>query len=695
MPRCAVLPVLALLARPAAAQGDTSRVPTLDPIVVTAERTPSALRSSTTSVSRISAAELARTPHATLADVLRRVPGFALVDFDGLGFDPQLMVRGFYGGGEVEYVVALVDGKPVAQVQTGLVPWGALPPLSTIESIEIVRGSTSALYGDAAIGGVINVITRREGQGAPLRGEGAGGTFGSWTASLGATAGIGGHDATASAGFDHTDGFRAHSARDAARLQASATLLATAATRLALSVRSYSRSFDEPGPLLDSLLAQNRSASDPLFRFDHTRDVSGTLLLDGDHTLGASTRLSASLSGEWCQTVAVRTLALAPGFGDTQEQHADNTRAAGTVQLDIPRSPLPGLGHLVLGGELARGTLDSKYYGVATGDRDAYRAATGARGAQDAGGTASRLTGAMFEQYIVPLADPVRLSLGARLDWLGDEFQPGAGSPEVTSSHTAFSPKVGLNVRYARRAHGAGNVYLSASSSFKAPTLNQLFDQRPIPVPFAPYTITTSNAQLSPERGSNIEAGLYHTEEVAGSLRASASVSVYQMEMRNELDFDVQALRYVNIGRSRHRGVETGITLSAFNATSLFANYTLQAATSQSGANAGKYLKAIPRHTVSGGITVTPWSALETGVIITHMRGAPLDDANTRSLAPTTRVDARVAYTLRPVNAFVEVRNLFDARYNTSGFPDPSGSGAVYYYPAAGRVVSLGLRRGW
>ena len=99
--RIAIL-ALALLA-PLSLRGqlpDTARTSALPTVVVTAERARTTIESSVSSVTRISAAELARMPRATLADVLRLAPGFAIVDLDGLGFDPQLMVRGLYGRGE-------------------------------------------------------------------------------------------------------------------------------------------------------------------------------------------------------------------------------------------------------------------------------------------------------------------------------------------------------------------------------------------------------------------------------------------------------------------------------------------------------------------------------------------------------------------------------------------------------------------
>jgi len=59
---------------------------------------------------------------------------------DGLGLDPQLTLRGFYGGGEAEYVVVLLDGRPLNGLESGLFDWD-LVPLSALESIEVVRGA--------------------------------------------------------------------------------------------------------------------------------------------------------------------------------------------------------------------------------------------------------------------------------------------------------------------------------------------------------------------------------------------------------------------------------------------------------------------------------------------------------------------------------------------------------------------------
>lgn len=664
-----------------AGQRDSTRVNALDPVVITAERAPTAVSTTTSAVSRIGAESLRRTPHVGFADLLRLVPGFAVVDFDGAGRDPQLMLRGFYGGGEAEYVVVLVDGQPVNQLHTGLVRWDALPNVSSIEAIEVVRGSASPLYGDAALGGVINIITRQAAAATRAAWNVSGGSYDSWQGGFDVTGPLGRRAAAASLGLDRTRGFRQHGERSVAQASASLQLISSTTSNASLRLSAHRRAFDDPGALLDSLVDRERKSSDPLFRFDHTDDRGGVLTLTGSRSLSSRTRLSSSAWAELREVDAVRSLALAPGFGDTRERVAATTRGTVVAQLNINDA--------TLGAELAYGGLDSRYYEVVTGPRDAYAAADGSRGGLSASGDATRATAALFGQLSLQLTPAIRFSLGMRADWLRDAFQPNAPSngARVTASHGALSPKAGLNFKYA----ASGHVYISASRSFKAPTLDQLFDQRPIPVPFPPFSLTTSNSALDPQYGTNLETGFAHTL-AHGDRVVSLSGSVYQIQMKDELDFNVAMLRYVNIGRSRHRGAELGLSVTPAGPFAFFGNYALQAVTARAGENQGKALKAIPRHVLSAGLDVTPRSLFDLRIVASQSRAMFLDDANTRSLQHYTRVDAQLARRVGAVELLIMARNLFDARFNSSGFLDPSGSGRAYYYPAAARLFSLGVR---
>ncbi|MGH7465184.1 MAG: TonB-dependent receptor, partial [Longimicrobiales bacterium] len=474
-------------------------------------------------------------------------------------------------------------------------------------------------------------------------------------------------------------------------------LASSPAGSLRLTALAHWREFDVPGPLLDDDVAANRTASDVFYRFDRSDDRAYRLGLDADRALGTRSRISAAIAGDARDTEAVRTIALTPEFADTKERVLGTARGVATAQLDIENTGLPFADRLVAGVDASYAGLDSRYYAVLTGGRDAYRSASGERGDLDASGSGRRGAAAAFAQYTLFPADAVRISAGARADWLRDTFAARAAEDDETleATHAAFSPRIGVNVQYLSGAVHTGNVYLTAGRSFKAPTLDQLFDQRRLPVPFPPFAITTSNALLEPQHGDSFEAGIFHGAAlVPGTLTGEITVAVYQMDMENELDFDIQALRYINIGRSRHRGIETGIRLQGPRASSVFANYTLQDVTARSGDDAGRQLKAVPRHFLNGGLSVAAIGRLETGVMVSHARGIFLDDANTLTLPPYTRVDARISHPVAGLRLFLDVRNVFDAHYSTTGFPDPSGSGAIYYHPAAGRTLDFGLRAG-
>jgi outer membrane receptor protein involved in Fe transport len=646
---------------------------TLGAVVVIAERAGTPMNRSTAAVTRLTASDLARLPHATVADVLRQVPGIAVVDFDGVGRDPQLMVRGFYGGGEADYVVVMVDGRPVNLVHNGTIAWEVLPPLSAIESIEIIRGSASAVHGDAAVGGVISIRTRRwSDRSAQWRVQAE--SFAGLSASLDLADVVAGRNAAASLSFDRTDGFRDHAARTSATARGKIRLTRT----LDASLRGSWRDFEEPGPLLESLLGDG-TESDPRFRSDRGHDSEWGATADYGGSLGAGgdTRTTFRVSGR--KGTMVRTLPLATNFGDTRERKLQTFDAGVTTQADLNPTILPFGERLSVGASADFGSIDSRYYSGADGQRTL-----------DADGSGHRLALGVFAHFVNSPRDWLRWTLGLHLDRLADSFSHGPTDSDA--AHFGFSPKAGVNIRYAGSGRATGHAWASVSRTFKAPTLDQLFDQRPIPIPFPPFSVTTSNPDLNPQRGTSVEAGIYHDVAV-GAAQLGATLTLYQIAMSDELDFDLQAFRYVNIAQSRHRGAEAGFTLSG-GAASAFVSLTFQDAVSRAGPNRGKQLKAIPGQLLATGVTVSPPQLGTVSLSLTRTADMFIDDPNSRRIPSWTRADAQYS---RPIGAFaivVGARNLLDVRINGTGFLDPSGSGEAYFYPAAGRVLTLGVRYG-
>jgi vitamin B12 transporter len=171
---------LALLSAPptlaAQVEGDTTSLPE---IVVTATRYPVAADSVASTVTVLRGEDLRAQGIHFVADALRQVPGANVVSGGPFGSATSLFVR----GGESDYVKVLVDGAPVNQ-PGGFYDFGSLTT-DNVDRIEVLRGPASVLYGSDAIAGVVQIVTRRGGDGLRLSAAGEGGSFGSarWEAS--------------------------------------------------------------------------------------------------------------------------------------------------------------------------------------------------------------------------------------------------------------------------------------------------------------------------------------------------------------------------------------------------------------------------------------------------------------------------------------------------------------------------------
>ena len=143
-------------ARPASSSaGDTD-------VIVTASRLEQPIDSTPASVTVIRRADIERAQARSVEELLAGVEGLAVAGGGGLGKATSVFVR----GAESDHTLWLVDGVRVGSVTLGTPSLQDLP-IDTIERIEIVRGPRSSLYGADAIGGVVQVFTRRGRSAAP------------------------------------------------------------------------------------------------------------------------------------------------------------------------------------------------------------------------------------------------------------------------------------------------------------------------------------------------------------------------------------------------------------------------------------------------------------------------------------------------------------------------------------------------
>jgi outer membrane receptor protein involved in Fe transport len=160
----------------------------------------SSAASATRSVETISHDEIARRAGRSLADILGASLGLDVQTRSPAQSD--LSIR----GSTFNQVVVLVDGIRVSDVQSGHYALDLAVPTAMIERIEILRGTGSALYGSDAVGGIVNIVTRSDDEGATLAARG--GSFGGAMLSGSRFGAVGGTRVRVAADADRSDGHR-------------------------------------------------------------------------------------------------------------------------------------------------------------------------------------------------------------------------------------------------------------------------------------------------------------------------------------------------------------------------------------------------------------------------------------------------------------------------------------------------------
>jgi vitamin B12 transporter len=435
---------LACVLAPAAAFAAPADRPAGDDlVVVTAARLPQPLDAALSSVTVIRRADIERAQARTLEELLAGVEGLAIAGGGGLGKVTSVFVR----GAESDHTLWLVDGVRIGSVTTGTPALQDLP-LDTIERIEIVRGPRSSLYGADAIGGVVQIFTRRGRDARPSL-RVTGGSNGTLQAS--AAAGLGSE--------------RAWADLQATRLQTDGINAC-----LGLPFPPGGGCFtSEPDDDAYRNTAVNLRAGlrlgEAVVAEAFVQRAEGSTEFDGSFTNAADIvnevtglRVTATLSSGWSTSLqAGRSRDEATSFlNGAQASVFDSRRDSATWQNEFDAGTA---GRIVAGVDW----LDD-------------RAASSTRYVVD-----SRRNLAAFAQYATRLGRH-DLEVAARLD---DNEQFGSNATGSLGWGMGLAP--GLR------------AYASVGNAFKAPTFNELY------FPFF------GNPALEPERAVSVEAGLKHT----------------------------------------------------------------------------------------------------------------------------------------------------------------------------------------
>jgi outer membrane receptor protein involved in Fe transport len=654
---------------PPALPSGTPSTPTFrTEIVVTPERSAEDRARLPVSTALLTRMQIDQLPATSLADVMQALPGFHMLLGADSGLPPAPLARGFFGGGEAEYVKLLVDGIPVGDAESGLVNWRSLPAFA-IDRIEALRGPASGVYGDTALAGVVQAFTVRP-HARLGRVDVSGGSFGSRT--LGGTFSepFGNAVVDVIGSYGAADGFRARSAFREAFGSTSFRHASDARQWTARGSFNY-LARDDPGALTAQQLSSDRSRSDALFGGDRDTNRRGHGALRFASQTGP---LSYGLLGYVSARTGerVRTLLLAPGMGDRAHRDISSTTAGASLENSVNTSFMSPGGHLRFGVDLSRSATNSTYRAV---DRDN-------RPGRETGSFAgARWQFAGYAAQSVDLGARARLQGGVRWDGLEDRLRD-----RTRAFHGAWSPRFGATVLVIDSARPI-IVFGQLSRAFKAATVDQLFDPRPFP-DFRGGSFLVSNPALEPQRALNLEGGIRQT-----GAQFRWELVGYRMSVKNEIDFDPATFTYANIRRSTHTGAEVEAVVFERSRVSARVTYGWTRVLPDEPSPETLQLKNIPRHLFRPEITVTVPRGAIVHVRYTRTAGAFADDQNAFPLRDRSTLDVRLAKRVRRVTARLDLLNVTDAEHEEVGFTlaDFRGGIVPFYYPAQGFSIRAGL----
>ncbi|WP_422011876.1 TonB-dependent receptor plug domain-containing protein [Roseateles sp.] len=373
----------------------------LDTVVTTATRTPQRLADVLADLTVITRADIERQASASLGDLLRNNGCAEMVRNGGPASTTSLYLR----GAETRHTLVLVDGVRVDSQSTGGASWQGIP-LGQIERVEVLKGPASAIYGSDAVGGVVQIFTRKGGSKTALDLGVAAGNLGTRKADAAVYGSAGIFDYALSAGVDRSDGFNATTLDNAfgyvpdrdgyRRYEASARLgaqLAEGHRAEVVAIRSHvNGQYDasKSKPLVDDHTLQDTDAA----RLSWTAQWSPALQTQLSY--GESRDRYETTPSPYLTITRIKNLALSGYYqlaqgqqitftGERDEDKLENSSLVATDKIGKRSRNAVGAGYILNAGAFgfqahARHDDDSQFGGVDTGTLLAgYEVAPGLR----------------------------------------------------------------------------------------------------------------------------------------------------------------------------------------------------------------------------------------------------------------------------------------------------------------------------
>ena len=628
------------------------------------------------STSVITAEEIARSPGESLQEILARQPGIQTWStFGGVnGAGTTVDMRGF-GAAAASNTLILINGRRVTDVDLAGVDFSAIPR-SSIERIEITRGNSGAvLYGDGAVGGTINIITK-SGAGVPpaARIDGGFGSFRQRDVKTSANGALGPFSASIYGEGIDSDGYRVNNKLQQRSAVGDFRYAGDAGTAY-VNVSADDQRLGLPGArlvtLTSSQLETDRAGATTPLDFANKQGVNVTT--------GVTRMLGNGV--ELIVDGGVRQKKQQAGFFSSNSADGRELVTASFTPRFIASNDFFGLPSKVIAGfDFYHATFYANRSALLT-DPPIHRYDLAQRVA------------ALYAQQTLSVTPNTDFSFGARGQQTGlrarDRFDvtaPGASIFDAQASPLDQTElQHALHFGAEHRVNDSFAVFGRIARSFRTPNFDERVGVSAFPVDFNLRTQTSRDV----EGGVRLRSGPLDVQS-----------SVYEMVLVDELHFiPFPPLgANTNLDPTKRYGSETSASLRVNERLSLKGGMAYTRSVFRAGQFAGNDVPLVSRWTGTVGASWDVWRkwlVLDAVMRYVGARRMDNDQANFQPLIPAhALVDLRLGGEAENLFWSFAVQNLFDLKYFDYAVASPTTFGRYNAYPQPGRVymARLGLK---
>lgn len=634
-------------------------------------------------------------PRVNLSESLTGVPGLQIQNRQNYAQDLQLSMRGFgsrstYG---VRGIRMYVDGIPATmpdgQGQTSNID------LNSVESVEVLRGPFSALYGNAS-GGVVNVTTETGQQPTTIEASSYYGSYGSWRYGLKATGATG--DGTQAGDVDYTvsstrfitSGYRDHSGARKNLANAKLGVRIDDVSKLSLIFNSVDIKADDPGGLTQQEWKQDPHQAPRADQYNTRKTIKQTQAgLRYERQLSEQDDLSVMMYAGQRETTQYQSIPRAPQLNPTHaggvidlSRHYEgiDTRWTHRGELLVPVTITTGLNYE----NMSEDRKGFENFVMNNGTPDYGQKGNLRRNERNLMWNADP-----YMQSRWQLTDKLSLDAGVRYSsvWFdsNDHYITAAnGDDSGEASYHEWLPAGAL--KYA--VTDAWNVYAAAGRGFETPTINELS--------YRANNQSGLNFNLKPSTNDTYEIG--SKTRVGNGLFTAA---LFQTMTHDEIVTDTSSggrTTYKNAGKTRRQGAELSLDQQFAGDWRVKMAWTYLDATYRTNVCGddncnGNRMPGIARNMGFASLGYVPESGWYAGADMRYMSDIEANDENTAKAPSYTTVGLNTGYKFNYNNwmldVFGRVDNLFDKEYVGSVIVNESNG--RYYEPAPGRNYGVGL----